>query len=750
MVAAMTPLESLPGTGPAPVLAAPYVTMLDGLHRFADNLTARTSVERRLAWEQALRGSDRAVFLATRRQRLREIIGAADPRSPSTLSLLRPDPASEALARAGRVTLNAVRWDVLGGYAAEGILLEPAASPMAVVVLLPDADQTPEELCGLGDDRKSRPMALLLARAGCRVLVPALLNRQDTWSGLPGVRMTNQPHREYIYRAAYELGRHVLGLEVQAVAAALDWLGRPAGGPVAVLGYGEGGLLAMLAAAVDERVGTCVASGWFGPCEDLWQQPIYRNVFSFVRDFGAAELATLIAPRALIVEASRQPEVAGPPPPREGRSGAAPGRIATPRYELVRAEWEKACQLWALATPTEPSPVLVGDGGCEPWSRACLKTVAETLGLEGPAAAGQRPRTIGTRADEGRQERLFRGLLGVTQGWLRDAEFRRAALWARSEPPQEATWRAVREDYRRQFWEEVIGKLPPADRAPCPRTRLAYTAEHWAGYEVYLDVWQDVFAYGVLLLPRDLQPGERRPLVVCQHGLEGTPRDVIEATESVQAYRQYATRLVERGFIVYAPQNPYKGGDHFRTLQRRLNPLGLSLFSVIVRQHEVTLDWLGTLPCVDSARIGFYGISYGGKTAMRVPALLDRYCLSICSADYNEWIWKNASAYHRHSYLNTGEYEIFEFNLGNTFNYAEMARLIYPRPFMVERGHHDGVAPDEWVAYEYAKAFRFYDLLGRRDRIEMEVFDGPHAINGQGTFEFLHRHLNWPKPAVAP
>jgi hypothetical protein len=34
---------------------------------------------------------------------------------------------------------------------------------------------------------------------------------------------------------------------------------------------------------------------------------------------------------------------------------------------------------------------------------------------------------------------------------------------------------------------------------------------------------------------------------------------------------------------------------------------------------------------------------------------------------------------------------------------GEMAALMVPRPFMVERGHHDGVAPDEWVASEYAK-----------------------------------------------
>ena len=35
-----------------------------------------------------------------------------------------------------------------------------------------------------------------------------------------------------------------------------------------------------------------------------------------------------------------------------------------------------------------------------------------------------------------------------------------------------------------------------------------------------------------------------------------------------------------------------------------------------------------------------------------------------------------------------------------------------PRPFMVERGHDDGVAPDEWVAWEFAKVRRHYDKLG--------------------------------------
>ena len=43
-----------------------------------------------------------------------------------------------------------------------------------------------------------------------------------------------------------------------------------------------------------------------------------------------------------------------------------------------------------------------------------------------------------------------------------------------------------------------------------------------------LDVYPDVFASGVLLVPKDMKPGERRPVVVCQHGLEGGPRTVVD------------------------------------------------------------------------------------------------------------------------------------------------------------------------------------------------------------------------------
>src|SRR4029077_19452416 len=81
-------------------------------------------------------------------------------------------------------TVYAVRWPVLSGVYGEGLLLEPKGKAKACVVVIPDADQTPEMWAGLapglGADGQ---FARMLAEAGCRVVVPTLINRQDTWSG---------------------------------------------------------------------------------------------------------------------------------------------------------------------------------------------------------------------------------------------------------------------------------------------------------------------------------------------------------------------------------------------------------------------------------------------------------------------------------------------------------------------------------------------------------------------------------------
>ena len=732
-------------------LAAQMVEALDG---YVTDAIASSIEKRGTSWHRDYSShSAYTESIEPNRERLRKQIGCFDERLPiEALNYVASTKDTAHIVEDENYTVSRVRWQVFDEVEGEGLLLEPTHNVpiIAQIVALPDADWTPEMIAGVTDELSpNAQFARRLAKAGCRVVVPLLIDRADTYSGNPTLgAMTNQPHREFIYRMAYQLGRHIIGYEVQKVLSLVDWMSLSEI-PIGVIGYGEGGLVAFYSAAVDSRIQATAVSGYFQSRQEVWREPIYRNVWGLLHEFGDAEVASLIAPRPLIIEASRGPEVAGPPPHRDGRGGAAPGQLVSPPLDAVKSEFSRAHEFYHQLD-SEDALCLVSTEDRLPGAQETLTTLLTGLGVENARPDGYHSSTPAATDDfdyEARQKRQFMQLVNLTQRFLREAASRRQQFfWEKTDTASLERWEETCADAKTYFWDEVIGRCPAPDVPANPRTRLIYDEPRWKGYEVILDVWKGVFAYGILLLPNDLQPGEQRPVVVCQHGLEGRPQDTADPRiESV--YHAYAASLADRGFITFAPQNPYIGQDAFRVIQRKGNPIKWSLFSLIIRQHERTLDWLAELPFVDADRIGFYGLSYGGKTAMRVPAVLERYACSICSADFNEWIVKNATFDSRYSYMFTGEYEMPEFDLGNTFNYGEMAGLIAPRPFMVERGHDDGVAPDEWVAHEFAVVRRLYVRLGIADRTEIEFFDGGHQINSTDTFSFLHRHLNWPEPS---
>jgi len=754
----------LPGTQPLALQSDLSARMVEGIDKFLLREIERSTEERSRLWKRDFASREAyETSIGPNRERFRNCIGAVDGRLPvAELEYVETTLEPSLVVETETYFIRAVRWPVFEGVYGEGLLLQPKRRPVARIVAVPDADQTPEMIAGLapGVPPESQ-FARRLVENGCQVLVPTLIDRKDTWSGSETIkRFTNLPHREWIYRQAYELGRHIIGYEVQKVLAAVDWFEAEesrAQGPkpkVGVAGYVEGALIAFYAAALDTRIDAALVSGYFDNRDGVWAEPIYRNVFNLLHEFGDAEIASLVAPRALVIEHSEAPVIDGPPRAQAGRSGAASGRWRTPEFNTVDYEVSRAR---ALVKPlANPVSFLHGNEGAVmgPCGDRALLELLSRLGsaereLKPPGRSPVDRRGVQFSSAE-RQKRQVAQLVEHTQRLLRASERHRdETFWKSIKTSSADEWAAAAKARQSNLWDNVIGRFPQATQAANPRSRKVYDKEKWTGYDVVLDVWPDVFAWGVLLLPKDLRPGERRPVVVCQHGLEGLPADTINDDPKAGgygAYKAFSARLAERGFIVFAPHNPYRGVDQFRILQRKANPLGKSLFSVILAQHDRILDWLSEQPFVDPKRIGFYGLSYGGKTAMRVPALLDRYCLSICSADFNEWVTKCATVDSPYSYLYTIEYDMYEFNLGHTFNYAEMAALIAPRPFMVERGHYDGVAPDEWVAHEYARVRRFYAKLGIPDRTAIEFFNGPHTINGRGTFKFLHQHLNWPEP----
>ena len=751
--------KTLKGTQPLTIEQPLDEVMVDGISQFALRAIEHSPQQREERWTRDYSSADSYVkSVQPNRERLQKIIGAVNNRQPATgFEVVAKFGQDGVVAQTEAFLVYAVRWPALDGVNAEGLLLQPYTAPSARVVALPDADWTPEMLAGIASgENECPPIAARLAACGIQVVVPTLVSRDDTFSGNPQVAFTNQPHREFIYRQAFELGRHVIGYEVEKVQAAIDELEQlnqdsKVDIPIGVIGIGEGGSLALYAAAIDVRIDAAMVCGHFQPRERIWEEPIYRNVWSLLTEFGDAEVASLITPRALVIEACRVPEIAGPPQPRHGRrGGAAPGTIRTCDLENVCKEFERARSYYEQLKRDDRLTLVASEQGHGPaGSVAGLVAFLNGLGVDrrdmpelGKVLLSDQ------RVDAAdRQRRQVQELTEYTQRLMRCSAKVREEFWSKADKTSVNRWAASCATYRDHVWEEMIGKLPPPTMPTNVRTRRVIDDPAYIGFEVAIDVYPDVIAAGILLLPTNLAADEKRPAVVCQHGLEGVPLDTItQANDAYQYYKSFAADLAKRGFIVYAPQNPYRGGDRFRVLQRQSNPMKASLFSYVIRQHERTLEWLATLPNVDPKRIGFYGLSYGGKTAMRVPTILsDKYAACICSGDFSEWVRKNATVDSNYSYMFTGEYEMPEWNLGHVANYAELAGLMVPRPFMVERGHNDGVAPDEWVAEEFAKVRRLYDELGISNLTEIEYFNGPHTISGAKTFSFLRRHLDWPE-----
>ncbi|MCY2966435.1 MAG: hypothetical protein NT069_22855 [Planctomycetota bacterium] len=281
--------DPLPGTELLDLTGDLSVEVVDQVDRWLLKETARLADARP---QDRLRSKEGRKAL---RDRLRHVLGMKDQRvAPQEFELVATRSIPALVAQTPKLSVFAIRWSVFEGVDGEGLLLEPAGDVLANIVAIPDADQTPEEIAGLLPDAPTnRAWARRIAETGCRVVVPVLIDRRNDWSGNPRVAMTNQSHREWVCRQSYYVGRHILGYEVQKVLAACDLLQRePRGGtyPLGVAGYGEGGLVALYAAAVDRRIERLLISGAFAPMEDQWQEPIERNAWSLLRERSRSSL----------------------------------------------------------------------------------------------------------------------------------------------------------------------------------------------------------------------------------------------------------------------------------------------------------------------------------------------------------------------------------------------------------------------------------------------------------------------------
>ena len=663
--------------------------------------------------------------LEANRKELARILGAVDPRVGFGASERIDDPKQsssvfflDCVLKTDHYEALTVRWSVFGDYVAEGLIVRPLfEKPSRIDIVIPDAGEYPEDFVTAICSAEDKTVLTLIPTTVSRTL-------NEFSAPYPNSRRATLTNREFLYRAAFQMGRHIIGYEVQQVLALVDWLRKDTEMkelPIHISGYRDGGMIALYAGALDNRIDSVTVSGYFNNRNNMWEEPIDRNVFGRLERFGDAQLAAMIFPRTLKIITPEGGAVEEIP---RGVGGAI-GKLVPPSPDTVEAE---AALAKSFVAP------LAEKFGKSNWLQTAV----------GTAHTGTRKESSETDTAKDRERRMVAALDKHTQSILQQSPLTRKLFMSKLDMKSLDAYEQSTKYYKEYFEREIIGKFDKEFSPLNVLSRQAYESDEMVGYEVVMDVYPGMFVYGLLFLPKNLKPDEKYPTVVVQHGRNTRVEQIIENFEANEMVRVggILTRLPRKGYITFAPQHIYVLEDTHRQIQRKAYPLKKTCFALMLSMQRQVVRFLETLPNVDMDRLAFYGHSYGGKSAMRLPPLIDEYKLVVTSGDFQRYDVKMASTFYPPSFVFTEEYEMFEFDLGNTFSYSELASLIAPRPFFIERGNFDVVGWDEETGYEYGKVLHLYQAqLNIPDRLGIDWFNGPHRVNAVKSFEFLDQFL---------
>ncbi len=630
---------------------------------------------------------------------------------------------SEEIGPSGDCRIQRIAVPMFSGLWARGVLFSPAGNgPHPVVIVCPDADTWPERFAGLGGAGPPPWLTTLVAR-GASVYVPQSIERLPDH---PYSKTTNNKDRRMIlYRLGYPVGRTMPGLDVQDVLAAVDYLAEREdvdSERIGLVGLGQGGMTALYTAAVDRRVSAVAVVDYFQVRDHCWREPVDRRLSGQLLEFGDAELAGLVAPRPLWIAQSPDSPV--------------PSERAIPEIRRAARFYE--------GLGIRDRPAFVAQHPEENAIDLSTSRLADALGLPKSPAELRWP-AIEMPDDRARaiRDEHFEERLAYLHSLIAESEAKRDARWRLAEcaPSDfERVKGAMLEEYRK-----LIGEVPTGDVPLNPKTELALAADKYRLYRITLDVTEGVEVYGNLLIPRNIKG--RAPAVICQHGLSGTPEMTtgLGMTQDT-AYHEFARHLAEHGYVVFSPYLMQRRTDEINELVRQADAVGMMRVSMPVAKTRRVIDFFETLPFVDAERVGYYGLSYGGYSAIWISPLEPRLAATVISGHFNDWRSKITNDTRRTSYLWHPDEDFYNWDILHRFTHPELIAMIAPRPACVEFGERDGITTPEWTAYAWKQVRAWRDPLGLADRIELAHFDGVHEIHAVGAVDFLDRFLRPERP----
>ena len=708
---------ALPGTAavqvPADIYDRQYKQLEDAfLKRIAESDRVRTA-----RWHRDFTSAKRyAASVEPNRATVATLIGAGGRETAGIAPEVRP------LANAPGV--HHVEFQVYYDVRVDGLLMMPAGDgPFPVVIAChPDAG-SPEALCGEAAEQRAR-WAQTLVSKGFAVIAPRFLPRVTDH---PDAAAYAKDLRHVIHRMSYVVGKHPIGVDVDTVSAAIDALpalgrGKLDASRVGVFGTDQGGLTAMYAAALDSRIDTAVLVDSFDDRSRAYDEPADRAIFRQLVEFDDSDVCSLIAPRPLCVVA---------------RDGDGVSR----EFAAVREVYQSL----SPANARESVQLVTND----PEALTAVDWLARSLNASSREHRPPLTKTPLRPAAEttAKRDKLYAQLKAHFDALIEQSDAVRAKRWA-SDARSPEHWQQQRLPQMREAYLNLVGRWDNVKRTPLnPRSQKAYDTEDYVGYKVLLDVFDGIEAYGVLLVPKGVPAGERRPVVICQHGFAGNPEKTIGPGDVDQYYRRFPHNLARRGYVAFAPYIVVPTEESEWRLDRRSKILGESRVSVCVHKYAAIVDFLRQLPFVQPNRIGFQGLSFGGYTGLWVVSQEPRISPVVVAGYFSDWkarLFDDAKGY-----MPIRSEEMYSWDILNSFNHSDLAAMICPRPVFVEHGIDHGPNWMIWSGAEYEHVESLYAQLGIVDRQRFYPFPGGHETGTEVAFQFLDKWLAF-TPKRAP
>lgn len=206
--------------------------------------------------------------------------------------------------------------------------------------------------------------------------------------------------------------------------------------------------------------------------------------------------------------------------------------------------------------------------------------------------------------------------------------------------------------------------------------------------------------------------------------------------------KNFAAELAKRGCVVVAPELFGFGEARLRKdlikpfyisscdeLSHHLLPHGLTVASMRVYQAIVCAEILSGINNVNKEKISCMGISGGGLTALYASVIEEKFRKIVISGYVNTFRSSILSCWHC-----PDNYIPSAIEIGEIYDFAS---ALAPRELLIESGIKDKLFPIEASRIAHEKIRKVYSLVGAKDKLQIDVFDGKHSVSGRKSFDFL-------------